>query len=135
MNGMFGIDPGRGHLRVRSPETENVIRELGYAAGNHLNALAEKTRSDWATLRSELGLEPEASPYEFWASFWDLLGRGLSETNNSDTSDSQIARRIFWDPDSGALLQTIRTHRVIPSGLSGGYSELISLREIKHQVD
>lgn len=135
MNGMFGIDPGRGRLNVNSPETDKVTRELGYAAGETLRALAQRSESDWENLRDELGLEGGASPYDFWSSVWNLLGHGLSESNATDASDLQIAKQIFWDPDSGAMDQTIRRQCVIPSGLSGDYSELVSLAEIKYQVD
>lgn len=136
LNAMFAIEPGRAHLATAVPHDEEITRNLGQFLGKTLVKMASESVGNWDSLRVLLRFGEAVTAYDFWGSIWEVLGRYLWQVlrDHGDSRDVQIARKVLWEEDTGAMLQALRAHRVLPSMLPGDYAVLCALNEVRHQV-
>lgn len=136
LNAMFAVDPGRANLADRAEANTLAARTLGQFLGQSMVALASASRRDWEKVRNILGLDQDASTYDFWGSIWELTGRHLWEVHRQDSTNRavRIGYQVLWAADTGAMPRLLAAQPVLPSMLPGDYGVLCALKEVRYAV-
>jgi hypothetical protein len=130
INGEFDLDVGRAQL-AQSPERHSmIVQQLGRDLGQVLKSLHASSKVDWASLRRGLRLAEDTSSYQFWNSFWILLGTRMATEGFGKRLEENLCKEIFWKTGHG-MADLYENTEAIPSGLSGDYEQLTRLGRIE----
>ncbi|SEF89806.1 sacsin N-terminal ATP-binding-like domain-containing protein [Marinobacterium lutimaris] len=126
VNAMFEVDAGRSRLSASLNENPHLAQELGRQLARALGELKTAVEIHWDALVELMQLGPSASPYSFWSSLWQtLMGRLPGLPRESGTRI--IAEALLCE----GLKELSCKHALIPNGLRGHLSQLLSSAEIK----
>ncbi|WP_278471762.1 sacsin N-terminal ATP-binding-like domain-containing protein [Gimesia maris] len=136
INGPFALDVGRAQLAREYEQNKELATRLGITIGEQLCQLfqAAGSQEGWNSLREELRLAGDASPYDFWDSLFSLLGTGFAGRVQQDTPADNLVREVFWtDTDRGAA-RLYQSCQAVPSRIRGAYQQLVSISQIRYAV-
>ena len=134
VNGAFNIDVGRAQLSRDLSENERIALRLGELLGEQLLKLFERSRKecDWALLVEELGLAETTSPYQFFNSLFDVL-TNVKATHSSEPGH-KLLHDMVWKADKSLGCVLVSGFAGLPTGLSGGYQQLVAASAVKYSV-
>ena len=134
INADFALDVGRAQL-AHSPERhKKVTQDMGALFKVKIKELSELARSQWSNLRQTLQLAEGTEPYEFWKSFWDLLGKPMAMESFDQSLEGRLCKEIFWSPKRG-MFDLYEHFNTIPSCLGDAYAYLTSIDKIQFCAD
>lgn len=134
VNGAFNIDVGRAQLSRDLCENERIALRLGELLGQQLVHLFERSQQecDWAQLVRELGLAESTSPYQFFSSLFDVL-TNVKATHSSEPGH-KLLHDMVWKADRSLGCVLVSGFAGLPTGLSGGYQQLVAASAVKYSV-
>ncbi len=132
INGDFSIDQGRARIDETSPLNNVVTETLSEQSLKSLLDLAASIESNNLVLGIG-GSKGSADSYEFWDSFWSLIGPDLA-MNRLGARDHELARQIFWGGSLPAIPSLIRKKQVLPTRLQADHTVLVKTGDIKYVV-
>lgn len=127
INCMFDLDAGRARLAGNSPTNKQKANDLGRALGQALRKLYVLSQEQWEALKSSLRLEEDLPVYDFWATFWKVMGEGL-QVRGSDEVSTLVAELLFGDNGLGYL---VSHEDALPNGLWGDSQSLTRPEKIR----
>lgn len=122
INGAFGLDVGRRQL-AESDANDQVARRLGRSVGQSMISLHDATDSDWAAVRTVLGLSESLTREEFWRSIWDVL-------TSAAAGEERLAELALWDRETG-LAKLARERDIVPTSLPGQHDVQTGLARLE----
>jgi hypothetical protein len=133
INGPFEVDVGRAQVASESIENDRLQAEMGKDFGQMLCSLYDASES-WTSFCQDLNLAEDTHHYDFWCSFWSVVGLlPLSHLAVEASSEALFIRDILWaEGRGGANLFT--TRNACPTGLWGKHQVLTGLNRIQVEV-
>ncbi len=128
INGNFDLDAGRGRLAGNTTKNIEMANQLGREAGDALGALLERSRRDWDSVRTDLGLAADTVALDFWESIWLGLANGCLRPGYSDGAD--LARQVML----GALARLSARMGSVPNGLPGPLRDFVDAGEVRYEL-
>ena len=128
INGNFDLDAGRGRLAGNTTKNIEMANQIGREVGDALGALLERSRRDWDSVRTDLGLAADFVALDFWESIWLGLAKGCLRPGYSDGAD--LARQVML----GALARLSARMGSVPNGLPGPLRDFVDAGEVRYEL-
>ena len=128
INGNFDLDAGRGRLAGNTTKNIEMANQIGREVGDALGALLERSRRDWDSVRTDLGLAADFVALDFWESIWLGLAKGCLRPGYSDGTD--LARQVML----GALARLSARMGSVPNGLPGPLRDFVDAGEVRYEL-
>ena len=128
VNGSFDIDAGRGRLAGNPDNNRKKAKRIGSQSGITLGALLERSRNDWGSVQSDLGLAADLNALDFWESIWLGLTKGWLKRHRGDEED--LVREVAL----AAITRLCDRPCAVPNGLKGPLRQFSDAREIRYEL-
>lgn len=128
INGDFDLDAGRGRLAGSTAKNLEIANRIGVETGDALGVLLLRSRTDWDTVRAELGLAANVDSLTFWESVWVGLTTGWLDRAERDGVG--LVRKVAL----GALARLAGCPRAIPNGLKGSLRGFTDASAIRYEL-
>ena len=128
INGNFELDAGRGRLAGNTTKNLEEAKQIGREAGDALGVLLERSRRDWDSVQTDLGLAADITALDFWESIWLGMAKGCLGPNYSDGAD--LAREVAL----GALARLSARMGAVPNGLPGPLRDFVDAGEVRYEL-
>lgn len=133
INGPFEVDVGRAQIASESQENERLKAEIGEHFGQMLCRLYDASE-DWPAFCEHLNLAVDANHYDFWCSFWWVVGKqSLKHLADQAASEALFVQDIIWADGRGAASLFLK-RPACPTGLWGEHQVLTKLDSIQVEV-
>lgn len=127
INGPFDLHVGRLQLASDSPQNLLRAERLGSQSRAQLEALFVRLCTSWGELRTELGLDREATEYEFWNSLFKLFLK--IPVGEFAAPGLELLQKLLWSTD-GTMQSFLAQEGALPTGLPGAQGVLTSAKRI-----
>lgn len=127
VNCMFELDAGRARLAGNSAVNKQKANDLGVAFGKSLRKLYELSRAQWDEFKAHFCFEADLSIYDFWASFWKIIGEGVQDRGSEEVR-TLVSQLFCGDSGLGYLTSY---EDAMPNGLWGNYQVLTRPEKIR----
>ena len=131
INGPFEPNVGRSHLAAEAKENCDIGQELAATFGRSLTKLHELGETNWAALKTSLGLATDMSPQRLWRSLWLILSKiPASNRKPGLGSAANVLTTVVWGSQSSGYGTLISTQSALPTELLTEEIELTSLDQV-----
>jgi hypothetical protein len=132
INGPFEPNVGRSHLAAEAKENCDIGQELATTFGKSLTKLHELGETNWAALKTSLGLATDMSPQRLWRSLWLIFSKiPASHRKPGVGSAANVLTTVVWGSQSSGYGTLISTHSALPTELLTEEIELTSLDQVE----
>lgn len=129
LNANFDITTGRESLVKSSDRNRDLANRIGKALGEVLCCLFNASQENWQAIAETFGITT-VDDYEFWNFLWKELAVRWQKKDPSEGREI-ISRVLGGDRGMGCLIASCPA---LPSGLYGGYRQLLLMSKIRYRV-